>query len=519
MASPTIPPTPDEQSNALATAPRGAQLGRPTAKLGQALRWSYVLSIGGNTVKASLTLVVAALLQPEDYGLMALAMVWIALALVLLQFGPTFAVIQQHDVTDEHVNAAFWATLVATAGAAVVLAATTPLWAAFNGLPELIPLSLALTPVVVLQSFNVIQDAVLRRRMQMRGIAVRVMVSNLGAGAVAIGCAAAGFGVWALVAQQLVWPVLYAVMLWPIAGWRPRRGPIIAPLRDLRRTSMQTYGGAVGGYFSTRVDVLLMGAFFAPQIIGLWRFAQRLSEMATELVAGGLNVVSLPHLARHGDDTPALEREQARLMYGASLLTFPALGVLAGVAQPAVLFIGSQWELAAGPLRILCLAAAVMTVGTILGVTCSAKQRSDIPALFSWITIPCLAAGILLSAWLTATGGTSGKLLGIAITTLVVQTVIAAALGYVVYRRMLRASPRSTVVLVLPGLAAAAGAALTGTATYELVDAPLNRFLDLVVSGSAAGVTALGILLTADRQVRTIARQLLDRALRRLFGA
>jgi PST family polysaccharide transporter len=507
--------TPEETPAGGTATPRGTRLGRPTIKLGTALKWSYVMSAGGNAIQVLLTLVVAALLGPREYGLMALAMVWVALVLVLLQFGPTFAVIQQHDITDDHVNASFWATLVGSGGCALVLAATAPLWAAFNGLPELVPLCLALTPVVVLQSFNVIQDAILRRRMQMRGIAVRVMLANLGAGATAIGGALAGFGVWALVAQQLVWPALYAIMLWPIAGWRPRRGPILAPLRDLRRTSWQTYGGSIGGYLSTRADVLLMGAFFVPEIIGLWRFAQRLSEMTNEITAGGLRVVSLPHLARHGEDTPALERELGRLMYGASLLAFPALGMLAGVSDAVVRFVGDQWTLAADPLRVLCAVAAATTVATILGVALAAKQRPGIPALFSWITIPCLTAGIVLSARLSTASGTERKLLTIAVMTLVVQVLITIALGYIVFRRILRVSPWSTVVVALPGLASAGSAALAGNLAYQLVGASLNRFFDLAVSGTAAAVAAVVVLLALDRQARAIASRLLTQGRRR----
>lgn len=498
-------------------APRpGGRLGRPTTRLGTALKWAYAMSTGGNAIQALLTLVVAALLGPEEFGLMALAMVWVALGLVLLQFGPTFAVIQQHDITDDHVNASFWATLVGSAGCAVLLAATTPLWAAYNGLPQLVPLCLALTPVVVLQAFNVIQDAILRRRMQMRGIAIRVMLANLVGGATAIGGALAGLGVWALVAQQLVWPTLYAIMLWPIAGWRPRRGPILGPLRDLRRTSLQTYGGSVGGYLSHRVDVLLMGALFVPEVIGLWRFAQRLSEMANEITAGGLSVVSLPHLARHGEDTPSLERELGRLMHGASLLTFPALGTLAGSAEAVVLFIGDQWALAAGPLRLLCLVAAAGTVATILGVSLAAKQRPGIPALFSWIAIPCLGAGILISARLTANDGTAGRLLAIAVATLAVQLLITGALGAIVFRWILRVSPRSTVLLALPGLTSAGAAALAGHVTYQLADPALNRFFDLAATGAAAAVTGVLVLLWLDRGARLVAVRLLGTLRRRL---
>jgi PST family polysaccharide transporter len=501
-----------------ASAAPAASLGRPDTKLGTALKWSYVMTTGGNAVQVALTFVVAALLGPREYGIMALAMVWVALGLVLLQHGPTLAVIQQHDITNEHVNAAFWSTVTGSTGFAIVLAAFAPLWAAINDLPELVPVSLALTPVVILTGFNVIQDAVLRRQMKYRPIAIRVMISNLGAGLAAIGGAVAGWGVWALVAQQLVWPMLYTIMLWPIAGFRPRRGPIRAPLRDLRRTSLQTYGGAVGGYFSSRIDVVMMGSLFTPVVIGLWRFAQRLAEMGNELTSGGLRMVSLPHLARHGEEIPALERELGRLLYGASLLTFPALGILAGIATPTVLFIGDQWALAAGPLRVLCLAAAITTVGTILAVTLQARQRPGIPALFTWMTIPIAAAGVYISARLTAGGGSAEQLLAVAVAMLIVQTILTTSLGFVVYGRVLRVSPWSTIVLTRSGLAAAIVAALVGTGAYRLVDPALNRFLDLAVTGTAATVAAIVVLLAVDRQAREQAVRLVRR-LRRRGGA
>lgn len=487
------------------TTPRGARIGRPTTRFGTALKWTYLMTAGGNAIQVTLTFVVAHLLRPVEYGLMALAMVWVALALVLLQFGPTFAVIQQHDITEEHVNAAFWATLVGSVGCAVLLAATAPLWAALNDEPELVVLCLALTPVVILQAFNVIQDAILRRRLQMRGIAIRVMLSNLVAGTAAIGCAAAGMGVWALVVQQLVWPSLYAIMLWPIAGWRPRRGPILGPLRDLRRTSLQTYGGSIGNYLSHRVDVLLMGSLFGTELIGLWRFAQRLSEMANEVTSGGIQLISLPHLARHDGDAPAFERELGRVLYGASLLTFPALGILAGASDAVVLFIGDQWAFAAGPLRLLCLVAAAVTVATILGTTLSAKQRPGIPALMNWIMVPCLAVAIFLSAGLSAGGATPERLLAIAIATLAVQLLITVALGYVAFRRILRLSPWPMVVLALPGFASAGAAAAAGSITYRLVDPYLNVFFDLAVTGTAATAAAIVLLLALDRQVRGFA--------------
>jgi hypothetical protein len=84
-------------------------------------------------------------------------------------------------------------------------------------------------------------------------------------------------------------------------------------------------------------------------------------------------------------------------------------------------------------------------------------------------------------------------------------------MGYVVFRRILRVSPWPTVVVALPGLASGAGAAVAGAVTYQLVDNSLNRFFDLLVSGTAAAVAAAAVLIALDRQARSVARRLLAR--------
>jgi hypothetical protein len=107
-------------------------------------------------------------------------------------------------------------------------------------------------------------------------------------------------------------------------------GPASTASADARRL--------LGNYLVSRVDVLLMS----------WRFARHLSDMAGQLTASGLGIVSLPHLARHCDDTPPCNANWAASPT-ASPLTFPILGILTDTAEPGVLFIGDQWAAAAGP--------------------------------------------------------------------------------------------------------------------------------------------------------------------------
>ncbi len=492
-----------ESGPTAAREPGAARLGRTDAKLGTALKWSYLLSTGGYAVVALLTFVLAAILDPREFGVLAMALVWATLAVSLLQHGPTMAVIQQDDITDDHVNAAFWSTLAGAAGFSLLFAAAAPLWAALNRLPELTAVCLALTPLVMIQALNVIPDAVLRRRMQMRGIAIRALVSNLVGGVAGIACAVAGLGVWSLVVQQLTAPTLYAVMLWSMTDWRPRLGgPLRQPLRDIRRTSLQTYGGAVGNFLSIRSDVLLMGVFFGPVVIGLYRFAARFADIVIEVTAGGLQQVSLAHLARHGDDRPALARELGRLMHGTAVLAFPMLGVVAGVAHPLVLVIGEQWADAAGPLRVLCVVSGVWMVGTMLGLALNAAQRAGIPAAFTWITMACSASAIVIGSRLSAGGSTAQKLMAVALGMLAVQVGVVGAMCYVVFRRVLRTSIGPTVRGALPGAVSGASAAVAGSVVHPLVDAALATFPALVVTGTAATAAAGVALLALDGEVR-----------------
>lgn len=470
-------------------------------KLSSALFWSYAVTTGGYAITALLTFVLAAILDPRQFGVLAIAMIWITLVQALLQHGPTMAVIQQEDITDDHVNAAFWSTMGGALLFAILVAATAPLWAAVNRLPELVPVSLGLTPIVLLQASSVIPEAVLRRRMQMRGIALRYLTSGLTGGVAGIACAIAGLGVWALVVQQVTSYALNTVMLWSVTPWRPRLRPIGKQLRDIRRTSLQTLAGAVGNFAASRSDVLLMGAFFGPVVVGLYRFAARFAEMVVDLTARGLQQVSLPHLAGHGDDPQRLAERLRRLTHAAGVLAFPALGILAAVAHPLVLVIGDQWARAAMPLRVMCLVSAIGIINSLLGPALQAAQRPGLPAALAWITAAFTGTAIVFSARLSAGFGDVGRLLAVAFAALAGQVVLLVAQSYLTFRRVLRVSAWPTVAAGLPGLLAGLAALATTPLMHPV--GPHNPVLRFGVCACVAGTAAAVVLLGLDGEVRS----------------
>ena len=115
-----------------------------------ALLWSYGLTIGRFGVTAVVTVVMASFLDPRTYGVMALAMVWVGFAQMLTLHGPAQAVIQRHEVSARHFDAAFWTTMIGAVALAAIFAGAAPLWARVNGTSELVYVCWALAPAIVL---------------------------------------------------------------------------------------------------------------------------------------------------------------------------------------------------------------------------------------------------------------------------------------------------------------------------------------------------------------------------------
>lgn len=469
-----------------------------------ALLWSYVLSTGTYAITALMTFILAAILGPEEFGVLWMAIVWVTLAQILLQHGPTMAVIQQEEITDRHLDAAFWSTLVGATVFAAVLAGLAPLWAAVNRLPELTAVCLALVPIIPLYALNVIPEALLRRRMLLRGVALRYLTSGLIAGVAGVVCAVAGLGVWALVIQQVGTAVLATGLLWLVTPWRPRMRRVLPELRDIRGTSLKTLAGALGNFLTVRVDVLLMGALFGPVVVGLFRFAVRFPEMVVDVTSRGLQSVSLPELARHGEDPQALADRLTRLAHAGAVFSIPTLGVLAAAAEPLVLIIGDQWAESIPPLRILCLVSVFLLPQAMFSVALQAAQRPGLPAAITWVAAAALTVAILAAAWASTGAGTAGRLMAIALAMLAVQAPLAGLLGYLTFRRVLRVPAWPTLRPMLPSLLAATAALGTGMvlsgATMDQSGRPVLQF---VVTAAAAGAVAVAVLLSTDAEVRS----------------
>jgi PST family polysaccharide transporter len=491
--------------SATPAAPTDAVPASPPGQVRSAIGWSYLLTAGRVGSSVVVTFLLAKLLGPSEFGLVAMATVYIAIAQTIIQQGLVSAIVQRDKLTPEHLDAAFGVLVLAGLGIGLATAILAPAWAFINGSPDgLTEVCVALSPLVLLQGLAVVPEAVLRRQLQFRSVAIRTLLAAAISGIVGIGLALAGAGIWALVAQQLVTSVVSLIVLWKVCPWRPSRRPRLGAIRDLWAFSAHSANAGLGLMLSLKADIIFTGIFFGPAATGIYRLASRLPDMLVDVTVRSLQQVALPSLSRLQEDRRAFIDHLTQLQHLGAIAGLPVLGVLAATANPLVGFLGPQWAGTEVPLRLLCLFGAINVYGVLLGPALQALGQPAKLAAILWsrgiLGVATLAAvGTLLNGRSDATEASVVALAGIGM-----QLVVNTASIWVTVHRAIGASVARFLGPTLPAVLAAAAAALTPLATDRLGVNDLNPLLNMLVLGAAAGLVAGALLWITDRRARQL---------------
>lgn len=482
--------------------------GRPAGGLRSATGWSYVLTGSRIGTTVVVMFVLARLLGPAEFGLMAMALLLLQLLYKLTQQGFIPAIVQRERLTDDHLNAAFFAVLLAGAGGAALMAALGAIWALAAGEPRLATVCVALAPLVLVEALTVVPQALLQRALRYRAIALRVAVVALLSGAAGIALAVAGAGVWALVTQQVVFVVANAVLLWTFTPWRPSRTPQLAGVRDLWRFSAHSASAGVAMMVSRRADQYLVGILFGPVTMGIYRLAIRLPEMLAEVTVGSLQSVALPALSALQHQKAAFAARLADLQHAAAVFALPALGLLAGTAGPLVDFLGPQWAATAHPMRLLCLWGAASVCGLLVSPALQAIGRPQLLSAISWLR-GFVGAVVFVAVGLSVAGSAPGtRASAVAIAATAVELALSLTAIGVLRRSLGGAGLRMLIPTLPPAVAALAGfAAATASTRPGALDSP-----PLLAAAAGAGigaVVAAATLWIADPRARTMIRTML----------
>jgi PST family polysaccharide transporter len=484
-----------------------------------AVKWAFALSLGRRASKTLFTFVLAALLGPHDFGLMAMALIYITLLWVLLEQGFMTAIVQREKLDPEHLDSAFWLNLVWCVILTGVGLATAPLWADLNGEPVLEPVVQVLSILVLIEGFALVQVSLLRRDLRFKELAIRSNIAAVLGGTVGIVLALSGAGVWSLVAQQAVIESTALVLIWAMSVWRPHFRFSRRHARELLPFSSGVFLSNLGGFLSQRADALLMGIFFGPVVVGIYRLADRFVEVLLELTVRPLGDVSLTVLSRAQADRGALRSALQQCLRGVVLFTIPAALVLAACADELMRVIGPEWAIGADTLKLLAVAGIAKAIAFFTGPVLFAVARSHLRAAMQWVLAALSAGAVFLVGTALVDSSLADQLLGMAASRVVLLFLLIAPVNLWIVSRVTGYRIGDLVrLLPVPLLSGIAAFAAT-TILRELgLLGDLPPVLALLVSGATATGVAAGVLVLFDVDVRGMVRRAGRRSRRTVPG-
>lgn len=304
------------------------------------------------------TIVLARLLTPADFGIVAMVTAITGLASAFADFGLSEATIQRKEITHEQVSTLFWINVAIGVGLTLITAALGPVLSIFYREPRLLGITLLLSLTFFIGGLRVQPNALLQRQMRFSSMAFRDVASYVVAVPVAITMAWRGSGYWALVALPLTLNFVQMVLSWLMVHWRP--GP---PRRGAKVASMVSFGGKVSASYlifnmNRSFDSVLIGWYWGAAPLGLYSRAYNLLMLPVRQLSRPAGNVAIPAFSRLQDDPERFARYYLRAVGLIIWITAPMFGFLFVAAKPVItLVLGAKWGEAAPVFRILVIAA------------------------------------------------------------------------------------------------------------------------------------------------------------------
>jgi O-antigen/teichoic acid export membrane protein len=349
--------------------------------------WTILDNWGRQLVGLIVFVVIARLLTPVDFGLVALAIVFIAFAQLFVDQGLGDAIVQRRQLSRSQIDTAFWVSIgmgVALTLAGVVLA--IPIAAVF-GEPDLQPILQVLSLAFLITALQSVQLALLKRELAFRSLALRSLLAVSGGGVVGVFMALEGYGAWALVGQQLAQGSLSVLTLWGVSPWRPGLRFSVRDFREMFGFGVNVVGSDLLTWVSRNTDNLLIGAMLGPTPLGIYAVAYRILDAISVLLVGIARKVAFPGLSRLQQDPDRTKRAYLRMNRVAGLLILAGFLALAVTAADLIeLVFGARWQ-AAGPVAaVLFLIGPVLALQAFSGALLYATGHPEVVFRFRLIT-------------------------------------------------------------------------------------------------------------------------------------
>lgn len=345
----------------------------------KSLVWKFLERGGVQGIQFILQIILARLLFPEDYGVLAILSAFIAIANIFIQGGLNTALIQKKNSDEVDFSSVFWITIALSGFIYALLFLMAPLIAKFYNNEILTPVLRVLSITIFFGALNSIQYAMVSKTMQFRRFFYSSMGGVVGSGALGIVFAYLGYGVWALVIQQLSNSFLISIILWFTVKWRPRFLFNFSRLKALYSFGWKIL---VANFLSAaymQCYSLIVGKFFSAIDLGLYSRGRQFPNVITNSIDGSIQSVMMPTFSAKNENTEELKRILRKSISYSCYLLFPVMFGMIATAKPLItVLLTEKWINCVIYLQLGCLYFAFWPIHSNNLTAINALGRSDI---------------------------------------------------------------------------------------------------------------------------------------------
>lgn len=319
-----------------------------------ALIWVFLDKVGSSTVNFIVTIILARLLTPEDFGLVAMVLIFFELSYSFVESGFSAALVREKNITEIDKSTTFIFNFISSIILYVLLFFAAPAIAAFFEEEALTWIVRVMGLNLIINSLAIIQRATLTQQIDFKTQTKVRFVAVIGSGIVGVIMAFYGFGVWSLVAKIGVMAVMDSLFLWILNPWMPSWRFSMESFRRLFGFGSKILLSSLIDKFFQHVVNLLIGKFFAAALLGFFTQANNFVNMVKNNLFQTIQKVSYPVLAKLQDDRSKLKEGYRQIIKLSSFVIIPGMVLLGVLAKPAlVALVGEKW-LPSAPLCSCC---------------------------------------------------------------------------------------------------------------------------------------------------------------------
>ena len=341
--------------------------------------WKYLERIGAQGVSFVVSIVLARLLSPEIFGYVALISVIISILQVLVDSGFSGALIQKKNADDLDFSTIFFFNLFISVLLYIGAFFCAPLIAEFYGNADLVPQIRVLCILILIYGVKSVQQAYVSRTMQFKKFFFATLGGTLGSGVVGIFLAYKGFGIWALIFQNLLNYLTDTIILWITVKWRPKKMFSFQRLKALFSFGWKLLVSSMIDTLYNNIRSLIIGKVYSSADLAYYNRGKSWPELIVNNLNSSLSSVLFPAYSKYQDDKQQLKRMVRKAMKTCTFLIAPLLAGLFAVAEPMVrLLLTEKWLPCVVFLRIFCITFVFYPLHTANLSAINALGRSDI---------------------------------------------------------------------------------------------------------------------------------------------